>query len=284
MRSWAVLLLRVLLTLVAAVLLAVPAAITLTPAQQTTVAGQQVGVGATTPRGGWLGGWRGPAQLKQIGQTVVDLGPVQVRGPLRPRLQLGPVVRTENLSTLLDPRDSGRARAQAVGAITTAFRNWYLVATALLILITIGLIAVGTTARMWFVMARASRRHAEMHVGEIWRRQGRRMQVAAAVGLAGTLVVWGGVGWMAAHDTRAGLAGVSSLRELVGAAPVELHATGPSVTGYTGAVIGDSRAARLGGPIAADADKDAVACKRSTDSLADQLSRLSSTGAVRNLA
>jgi hypothetical protein len=222
--------------------------------------------------------------LKQIGQTVVDLGPVQVRGPLRPRLQLGPVVRTENLSTLLDPRDSGKARATAVGAITTAFRNWYLVATALLILITIGLIAVGTTARMWFVMARASRRHAEMHVGEIWRRQGRRMQVAALVGLVGTLVVWGGVGWMAAHDTRAGLAGVSSLRELVGAAPVELHATGPSVTGYSGAVIGDSRAARLGGPIASDADKTDVACKRSTDSLADQLSRLSSTGAVRNLA
>lgn len=284
MRSWVRLLPYALLTLAAAVLVAIPAAITLTPAQQTTIAGQQVGIGATTPRGGWLGGWRGPAQLQQIGETVVDLGPVRVRGPLRPRLQLGPVTRTDDLTTLLDPRDSGTARSGAVTAITTTFRDWYLLATVLLILITIGLIGVATTVRIWWVMARASRRRAQTHVAEVWHQQARRMRTTAVVGLGGTLVVWGCVGLLAAHDTRAGLAGVSSLRDLVGAAPVKLRPAGPSVSGYAGAVIGDSRAARLGGRIAPDADKDAVACKRSTDSLAAQLSRLSDTGLVRNLA
>jgi len=45
----------VLLMLVATVGLGIPFAITLTPTQETTVAGQYLGVGASTPSGGWLG-------------------------------------------------------------------------------------------------------------------------------------------------------------------------------------------------------------------------------------
>src|SRR5690606_40580708 len=47
-----------------------------------------------------------------------------------------------------------------------------------------------------------------------------------------------------------------------------------SITGYDGAVIGDSRAARLGGPPVPDGSPDDVACQRSTDSLAAEIGRL----------
>jgi hypothetical protein len=43
------------------------------------------------------------------------------------------------------------------------------------------------------------------------------------------------------------------------------------VSGVRGVVIGDSRVARLGGPLAPDASPEDVACARSTDSLAVQL-------------
>jgi hypothetical protein len=272
------------LTLAVALVVAIPVGIALTPARDTTVAGQQLGIGATTPTTGWFGGWRGPASLKQIGQTVVDLAPIQVRGPLRPQIELGPLVQTDQLDTLLDPRHGTSARDKAVAAITGAFRAWYLLATLLVFAITVGIVGLITSVRIWFALARANREHAPLGLAEVWHREARQLPATAAVALVGTLAVWGALGVLAAHDTKAGLADVSSPRDLVGAAPVKLQATGPHVTGYAGAVIGDSRAVRLGGPIVPHADPDAAACKRSTDSLAAQLTQLSPSDPVRNLA
>lgn len=272
------------LTLAVALVVAIPVGIALTPAHDTTVAGQQLGVGATTPTSGWFGGWRGPARLKQIGQTVVDLDPIQVRGPLRPQLELGPLVQTDHLDTLLDPEHGATTRATAVKAITGAFQAWYLLATLLVFAITLGIIGLITSVRIWFALARAGRGRARLGLAAVWHREARQLPATAAVALVGTLAVWAAVGVLAAHDTRAGLADVSSPRDLVGAAPVRLHATGPEVTGYAGAVIGDSRAVRLGGPVVPHADADSKACKRSTDSLAAQLTQLSPSDPVRNLA
>jgi hypothetical protein len=291
------------LLLAAAIVLVMPAAIALTPPQETTVAGQYVEVGAVTPSGGWLGdlgdvfgGWpwtwpaaiadgsRGPARLEQIGDTTVDLQQVQVRGPLRPQLELGPLVRTRAAEQLLDPREGPAARDRAVRAVTEAFRDWYVWATVLLVAMTIALVTLVISVRIWAVLARASRSHAHLTVGEVWRRHSRRLRVAALVTLVGTLVVWLGVGALVSRDAGAGMAGVRSLRDLVGAAPVSLTRAGPPVEGYTGAVIGDSRASRLGGPLVADPGPDDVACERSSDSLAAQLDRLSPQDRVLNLA
>ena len=46
------------------------------------------------------------------------------------------------------------------------------------------------------------------------------------------------------------------------------------MTGYDGAVIGDSRAVRVGGPPLPDGTPDDVSCERSTDSLAAEVGHL----------
>lgn len=272
------------LTLVLAVLVAIPAAILLTPSRDVTVAGQQLGVRGTTPASGWFGGWSGPARLKQIGETVVDLRPIQVRGPLRPEIQVGPLVKDEDVQALLDPRHGPKARNAAIDAVTGAFRAWYVLATLLLLGITAGLLAVTVSVRIWVVMFRASRHREHPRVAEVWRSLARRLRVTGAVTLVGVLVVWAGLGLLAAHDTAAGLSGIHSPRDLLGAEPVRIAPAGPPVRGYAGAVIGDSRVSRVGGPLVPHPTPDDRACARSSDSLAAQLTRLDPSERVRNLA
>lgn len=265
-------------------LVAIPAAIALTPAQGTTVAGQQVDVRGTTPAGGWLGGWRGPATVKQIGQTVVDLEPVQIRGPLRPQLQLGPVVRQQDLGDLLDPRHGPSQRDHAVHTVTSAFLRWYLTATVMLAFVASALIASGASVWLWVALARASRHHRHPTVAAVWHQLARRVRVAAAAALVAAAVAWAAAGALTWHDTVSGFASVTSARELIGAAPVHLRPQGKQLAGYTGAVIGDSRASRLGGDLVAEPSADDSACGRSVDSLAAQLETLAPTDRVVNLA
>lgn len=266
------------------VFVAVPAAIALTPAQGTIVAGQHVDVRATTPSTGWLDAGRGPATVRQIGQTVVELSPLQIRGPLRPQLKLGPLVRQQDIGELLDPRHGRAERHHAVHAVTGAFLRWYLAATLMLAFVLLALIAIFSSAWIWVALARASRHEQRPALAAVWYRLARRIRLAASVALAAAAASWLVAGGLAWHDTKAGLASISSPRELVGAAPVRLHPKGAPLTGYTGAVIGDSRAARLGGPLVADPSSDDRSCKRSSDSLAAQLQTLSPGERVANLA
>ena len=268
----------------ASVLVAVPAAIAITPAQGTTVAGQHLDVRASTPATGWLDSWRGPATIKQIGQTVVELAPVQIRGPLRPQLELGPLVRQQDLDELLDPRTGPAERDQALHAITSTFLRWYAVATMMLAFVTLALIACSATAWLWVVLARASRHHQRPTVAEVWHLLARRIRIAAAAALVATAVAWLAAGAFAWHDTSDGMAHISSPRDLLGAAPVRLQPQGKPLTGYTGAVIGDSRASRLGGALVSDPSPADTACKRSADSLAAQLDTLLPADRVANLA
>lgn len=277
------------LMLLATVGVGIPAAIALTPGQGTTVAGQYVAVGAGTPALGWLGepgdpGPVGPAQIQQVGGTTLALDRVEVRGPLRPRLELGPLVRTREADRLLHPDDGAAARQRAVDAVVDASTRWYVLASLLLLAVTLALLAVATTARTWLVLGRATRHHAHLTVAQAWRGRPRRLSRDALLALLGTAVAWAGVSWAAYADTTAGLSGVRSLRDLVGTAPLQLEPAGPPVEGYVGAVLGDSRASRLGGPLVEDPDADDRTCGRSQDSLAVQLTRLDPQRPVLNLA
>jgi lysophospholipase L1-like esterase len=99
-----------------------------------------------------------------------------------------------------------------------------------------------------------------------------------ALAFAVSVLAWLGCGALAWNGTVQGLRGVSSLAQLVGAYHLSPDPVGPPLTGYTGVVIGDSRAARLGGPPVPAAGPyarpDDAVCKRSTDSLASEIGDL----------
>lgn len=255
---------------------AVPLAIVLTPDKGTVVAGQYVAIGGTVGPG-----VSGPGRMQQIGHTTVDLPGLRVRGPLRPEVVLGPLVQTNDVSELLDPHNGPRARHRAVTAVTTAARTWYLEATGMLAVIALALIGLATVVRIWLVLARA---HEHVTVREVWHGHARRFRRDAVLALAAAVVAWVASGLVTWHDTASGLSQVSSLRDLVGAAPVHLAPEGPPVSGYAGAVIGDSRASRLGGPPLSDPSRDDRSCRRSTDSLAAQLTLLNPEQPALNLA
>lgn len=255
---------------------AVPLAIVLTPDKGTVVAGQYVAIGGAVGPG-----LTGPGQMQQIGRTRIDLPGLQVRGPLRPEVVLGPLVQTGEVSQLLDPHDGPQARHRAVVAVTSAARTWFLEASGMLVVIALALIGLATVVRIWLVLARA---HEHVTVREVWHGHARRFRRDAVVALVAAIAAWAASGLLTWHDTASGLSQIRSLRDLVGAAPVRLAPEGAPVNGYAGAVIGDSRASRLGGPPLADPSRDDKACSRSTDSLAAQLTLLNPEQPALNLA
>src|SRR5207245_7187134 len=97
------------------------------------------------------------------------------------------------------------------------------------------------------------------------------------------MLAWAVAGALAYAGAVHGLQNVRSLSDLVGTYPRSPSPVGPKVRGYAGAVIGDSRAARLGGPPVANATDDDKACARSSDSLADEIGNQLGTH-VLNLA
>jgi len=70
------------------------------------------------------------------------------------------------------------------------------------------------------------------------------------------------------------LRNIGSLSQLVGSYHYSPAPVGPEITGYDGAVIGDSRASRVGGPPLPDGTPDDLACERSADSLAAEIGHL----------
>jgi hypothetical protein len=96
-------------------------------------------------------------------------------------------------------------------------------------------------------------------------------------------VAWAGSGALAYTGVVDGLARVRSLTDLVGSYYVAPAPAGPPISGFEGAVIGDSRAARLGGPPLAESTAEDRVCERSSDSLAAELGALGGMP-VANLA
>ncbi|WP_051580557.1 GDSL-type esterase/lipase family protein [Pseudonocardia acaciae] len=269
-----------LLLVVACVLGGVPLVVLLNPDQRLSLLGQSVAVGAREPELSLSG----PAQLVQIGNTKLDLPMLTVYGPLRPRLSLGPVQRNAGALQALDPATSARAWADTVHTLADGFLTWFAWGAVGMLAVALAGSAVMGCVRMMIVLRRASR-HGRFPVGDavLWRHLsgaiGRMTLVAVAVSLA----AWAASGALAYLGTTRGLAKVGSLTELVGTTRVTPSPVGAPTYGYNGAVIGDSRASRVGGPPVPGADAADTACERSADSLAVELGLLGSKK-VLNLA
>jgi hypothetical protein len=265
-------------------LVGLPVTILLVPGQDVLAFGQHIIVGARPP----VPDLRGPARLVQVGNTAIDLEPLQVWGPLRPQLTMGPVQRNAAAAAVFDPQAGPAAAGAAVAAVTHGFVRWYLL--GLLGVVVFALVAAAAAAgiRTLLVVRRQSRAGADQApLAEIWaycvRAAGRMTVIASVV----SVLAWGACGVLAYSGTAQGLRGVTSLPQLVGAYHVSPDPVGPLVSGFTGAVIGDSRAARIGGPpVATAADPgrpDDAVCERSTDSMAAEIGHLM-PGNVVNLA
>jgi hypothetical protein len=258
----------------------IPVVVALTPAQNLVVFGQTISVGARPPQLSLAG----PARLVQVGNTELDVDRLRVYGPLRPQLTMGPVQRNEQAAAVLDPEQSPKAQADAVHAVTRGFLTWYLLGGLGLIAFTLVSAAGAAGIRTLVVLRRQSREtggHEPLaEIVAYCVRAARRMTVVA---LVTSVLAWGVSGALAYTGAAQGLRGISSLAQLVGAYHLTPEPVGPPVSGYDGAVIGDSRAARVGGPPVPDGGPDDVACERSTDSLAAEIGHLL-PARVRNLA
>jgi hypothetical protein len=258
----------------------VPVTVTLTPAQDLIAFGQHISVGARPPALSVAG----PARLVQVGNTALDVDRLHVYGPLRPQLTMGPVQRSDAAAAVFDPAKGPKVRDEAVSAVTTAFVTWYILGGLGLVTFTLAAAAGAAGLRTLVVLRRQSREtggHAPLHaIFTYCVRAARRM---TAIALVASIVTWGVSGALAYVGAVQGLRGVSSLAQLVGAYHLSPDPVGPPVTGYDGAVIGDSRAVRVGGPPLPDGTPDDAACERSSDSLAAEIGHLGSAR-VLNLA
>jgi GDSL-like lipase/acylhydrolase family protein len=274
-RAWPTLVLTLFCLLVG-----VPAVVGLTPAQPVEAFGQHLTVGARAPQPTLSG----PAQLVQVGNTALDVERVTVWGPLRPQLTMGPVQRSEAAAAVFDAERAPRAGEQAVRAVVTGFVRWYLLGGAGLLVFTLAAAAGATALRTLLVLRRQSREtggHAPLH--DIWAYCARAARRMTAVALVAAVVAWLAAGALAVAGSVRGLSAVDSLSQLVGANHLSPDPVGPPVLGFDGAVIGDSRVVRLGGPPLPEPTPDAAACERSTDSLAVEIGSLTGTR-VLNLA
>lgn len=262
-----------LLLVVVCLVVGMPLAILLTPDQQVTVAGQQMSIGARTPS---LSA-SGPAQLVQLGNTEFDVGALRVYGPLRPRLTLGPVRHGATLDA-----DAGTPSTVAT-AMAAGFLRWYGWATVVLLAFTLATTAVFGCVRMLSTLRRLDTGERERPAVALWQRSARQLSGSAAVAVTATMLAWATAGALAYDGAADGLHKIRSLSDLVGAYQLSPPPVGPVVRGFAGAVIGDSRAARLGGPPMAGAGEDDIACGRSADSLAVEIGNVTGTK-VRNLA
>jgi hypothetical protein len=261
-------------------LVGVPVTILLTPLQELTVAGQHVSVGARAPSLTLSG----PAQLVQVGNTELDVPLLEVYGPLRPKLVMGPVQRNTDAAAVLDPATSGAAQAVARNALTGAFVRWYLWGGLVLLACTLAGTALVGCARLLVMLQRETAvQHRQVSVADVWQRSKAAISRMTVVGLVAAALVWAGAGVLAYTGSTNGLAAVGSMSDLVGAHQSSPAPVGPVVQGFTGAVIGDSRASRVGGPPPLGAGPDDAACGRSADSLADEVGALLPTR-VLNLA
>jgi hypothetical protein len=249
----------------------IPATAALTPDQEITVAGQHLTVGVRDPSLSLSG----PAQLVQIGNTAYDIPAVQVYGPLRPQLALGPVQRNAAATAVFDSKTNATAVSTAIATITKGYLRWYGCASLILLGFTAAAVAGACFLRMLFRLRRLSRGQAEpVPLAQLWRHTSRQLWGMVIVAVVVTSLGWAAAGGSAAYGVANGLPGVHSLSDLVGTSYLSPSPAGKTVHGYSGAVIGDSRAVRLGGPAVADATPDDVACGRSADSLAAQIGGL----------
>ncbi|HEU0086113.1 MAG TPA: hypothetical protein VFQ77_00405 [Pseudonocardiaceae bacterium] len=266
LRSWPTLVL-----VLCCLFVGIPIAILLTPNQEIVAVGQHLSVGARTPSLSISG----PAQVVQIGNTEFDIPRLQVYGPLRPQLVIGPVQRNAAAAAVFDPATTHQAQTHAINTLGNGFRKWYAWGAFGLVCFVLAAAAVASCIRILITLRRQTHtRDRRLTVAEIWHRSIVQIRWMTVIALVAALLGWGTAGALAYSGAVRGLQGVTSLSQLVGNYHLSPSPVGPPVHGYAGAVIGDSRASRVGGPPVEGATADDVACQRSSDSLAHEIGRL----------
>ncbi|MDX3191790.1 GDSL-type esterase/lipase family protein [Streptomyces sp. MN03-5084-2B] len=228
----------------AVVAASVSAAVVLAPAQEVSVAGQTILVGAVRSPA-----VSGPGELDLFGQRL----PTALRfpGPIRPRLELSRLTLTSELADLVDsPRPADRVGRALAGGWTR-----YVLAEAA--------IAGGCALLLSGALAG-------------WLRMPRRRAVLTVVAaVLAVEAVNAGAVTASAVTAQARLSEVSSLGALVGRTkigPVPSPSPGPASAAPDAVVIGDSTAAGVGNPLVPNPSAVARACGRSVDSYASALS------------
>lgn len=254
-RSWP----TIVLALCSAVA-AISLAIVLTPAQEVVTLGQHIAVKARPPSLSVAG----PAQIVQVGNTSLDVPRLRVYGPVRPRLEMGPAVRSEDAVRFVNPKTTEQASSAAARTIGGGFVRW----CAWGFLIALG-VAAGVAAGASYV---------RLLRGQSWQRITRM----AVISVSTTSMLWV-ASCGASVAGAAGLREVTSFADLVGQYHLSPTPVGPKLYGYDGVVLGDSRAVRVGGPPLTEPSQDDRDCGRSADSLAAEI-ELGLPGSVLNLA
>jgi hypothetical protein len=189
---------------------------------------------------------------------------------------MGPVQRNADAARVFDPLTSAQAQAQAIDNVTRGFLRWYVWGGLGLLLFSLAAAAGAGCLRMLAVLRARSRAGADepRSVTEIWHHLSGAIARMTALAVAASALAWLAAGGLAYTGTVRGLSEVGSLSDLVGSSSVSPEPAGPAVVGFTGAVIGDSRAVRVGGPLVAAPSPDDAACGRSIDSLAAEVGSL----------
>jgi hypothetical protein len=198
---------------------------------------------------------------------------------------MGPVQRNAAAAQVFDPLTSAQAQAQAIDNVTRGFLRWYLWGGVGLLVFAVAAAAAAGCLRMLAVLRARSRAGADgLHsVAETWHHLSGAIARMTAIAVAASALAWVAAGGLAYTGTVHGLQQVGSLTDLVGSSSLSPGPAGPAVTGFTGAVIGDSRAVRVGGPLVLNPEPADAACGRSTDSLAAEIESLVAAH-VMNLA
>ena len=147
-RSWPTVLLMLICLLVG-----LPSVVLLTPEQELHILGQTVSVGAREPRLSLSG----PAQLVQVGNTSYDLVKLNVYGPLRPKISLGPVQRNAAASQALNPETANGVGTDAVRTLIGGFLRWYLWGALGMVVFALAASALVGCLRMLLHLRRQSR-------------------------------------------------------------------------------------------------------------------------------
>jgi hypothetical protein len=237
-------------------LLSIALVLAVWPTDEVEVLDVDVEVGAQQPGVGF--GVAGPGELESFGQSV-DLRAVEVIGPVRPYL-----------GTAIQPYDLIRiattpgAPEEAGNELVDAFVRWALLRTPA-VLGTGLLLMIASVATLAFIGVLPP-----LH-RDSWRRYG----AWAATGTLGVGLVWGASLGSAAWGSQR-LAEVESIEDVFDYDVLRTSPTpvGAPRDGVEVVVVGDSRAAVLGGPPVPGATPDDLACRRSRDSLAAQIETL----------
>jgi len=226
--------------------------------QTVSAAGQTAQVGAAIPSLSWSG----PGELDLFGQ-VIPTKP-QFQGPIRPLLQLTHITIDPQVAQLLrsdDPRQLKLSLSQQLAQGWTRYFVWETLIVAGFAVV--ALIAVAGVRR-------------QAHLAML-KTVGAGLALVVAVNIGGVLLT--------ARSTPSVLRSVKTLDDLVGVDPL---AAAPGsgarpLPGVQAVVIGDSTAAAVGNPAAANASALDRACGRSSQSYAADLATVNNWN-VLNLA